>query len=172
MRRFLPPREWPWYSLDRRLGGPQNRSGRCGEEKHLAPAGNPTPAVQPVARRDATNLAWDLTAFHRFPQSTQANSWIIPRFGHERFLLNHFQFVLHQSYNHSTPCSLDTGSVVNEATVIMTEVTDSVHHTCAVLNESIRGSSLWSLPYSRLRSKHHTTSTHNLNLLNVWYVPI
>jgi hypothetical protein len=39
----------------RRLGGPQNRSGRRGEEKHLAPAGNPTPAVQPVARRDATD---------------------------------------------------------------------------------------------------------------------
>jgi hypothetical protein len=35
--------------------GPKNRSGRCGEEKHLAPAGNPTPAVQPVARRDATD---------------------------------------------------------------------------------------------------------------------
>jgi hypothetical protein len=41
--------------LDRRLGGPQNRSGRCEEEKHLAPAGNPTPAVQPMARRDATD---------------------------------------------------------------------------------------------------------------------
>jgi hypothetical protein len=26
-----------------------------GEEKHLAPVGNPTPAVQPVARRDATD---------------------------------------------------------------------------------------------------------------------
>jgi hypothetical protein len=50
-----PKRKSPWYSLDRRLGGPQNRSGRCGEEKHFAPAGNPTPAVQPVARRDATD---------------------------------------------------------------------------------------------------------------------
>jgi hypothetical protein len=27
----------------------------AGEEKHLAPAANPTPAVQPVARRDATD---------------------------------------------------------------------------------------------------------------------
>jgi hypothetical protein len=42
--------------LDRRLGGPQNRSGLCGEEKHLAPPGNPTLAVQPVARRDATDI--------------------------------------------------------------------------------------------------------------------
>jgi hypothetical protein len=37
------------------MGGPQNRSGRCGEEKHLASAGNPTSAVQPEARRDATD---------------------------------------------------------------------------------------------------------------------
>jgi hypothetical protein len=35
--------------------GPRTGSERCGEEKHLAPAGNPNPAVQPVARRDATD---------------------------------------------------------------------------------------------------------------------
>jgi hypothetical protein len=32
----LPLYSWgrsPWYPLDRRLGGPQNQSGRCGEEK-------------------------------------------------------------------------------------------------------------------------------------------
>jgi hypothetical protein len=40
----------PRYPLDRRLGGPQSRYGRCGEEKNLAPAGNRNPAVQPVAR--------------------------------------------------------------------------------------------------------------------------
>jgi hypothetical protein len=45
---FNPRRKSPQYSLDRRLGGPQNRPGRGGEEKHLAPARNPTPAVQPV----------------------------------------------------------------------------------------------------------------------------
>jgi hypothetical protein len=33
-----------------RLGGPQNRSGRCGEKKDLAPAWNRAPGVQPVAR--------------------------------------------------------------------------------------------------------------------------
>jgi hypothetical protein len=54
LQRFIPPRKSPLYSLDRRLGGPQNRSGYCGEEKHLVPPGNPTLAVQPVARRDAT----------------------------------------------------------------------------------------------------------------------
>jgi hypothetical protein len=50
-----PPEKSTLYSLERRLGGPQNRSGRCGEEKHLAHAGNPTPPIQPEARRDATD---------------------------------------------------------------------------------------------------------------------
>jgi hypothetical protein len=45
----LPPeKEAP---VDSRLGGPQSRSGRYGEEKSHAPARNRTPAVQPVARR-------------------------------------------------------------------------------------------------------------------------
>jgi hypothetical protein len=35
----------------------QNRSGRRGEEKYFAPARNPTPAVHPFARRDATDTA-------------------------------------------------------------------------------------------------------------------
>jgi hypothetical protein len=32
----------PWYPLDRRLGGPQSRSGRGDKRKFLAPAGNRT----------------------------------------------------------------------------------------------------------------------------------
>jgi hypothetical protein len=36
----------PRYPLDRRLGEPQSRSGRCGEEKNLA-----LPGIEPVARR-------------------------------------------------------------------------------------------------------------------------
>jgi hypothetical protein len=51
--KFYPRRKSQRYTLDRRLGGPQNRSVRCGEEKHPAPAGNPTLSVQPLARRDA-----------------------------------------------------------------------------------------------------------------------
>jgi hypothetical protein len=58
-----PPEKSPRYSLDSRLGGPQNRSGHCGEEKHLAPAGNPTPAVQLVARRDPTDTGVIRMAF-------------------------------------------------------------------------------------------------------------
>jgi hypothetical protein len=41
--------------LDRRLGGPQRRSGRLGEKKILVPIGSQTPdplAVQPVASRN------------------------------------------------------------------------------------------------------------------------
>jgi hypothetical protein len=62
----LDGREWPasrpgriasgetapgTHPLNRRLGGPQSRSGRCGEEKNLALAVNQTPAIQPVSRR-------------------------------------------------------------------------------------------------------------------------
>jgi len=30
----LPPRKEPWYPLDKRMGGPQSRSGSCREEKN------------------------------------------------------------------------------------------------------------------------------------------
>jgi hypothetical protein len=41
----------PRFPLDRRLGGPESRSGRYGEKKNLSPAGNRITAVQPVAHR-------------------------------------------------------------------------------------------------------------------------
>jgi hypothetical protein len=40
---LYPRGKSPRYPLDRRLGGPQNRSGWHGEEKILAPTGTPTP---------------------------------------------------------------------------------------------------------------------------------
>jgi hypothetical protein len=52
---FYPRRKSHRYSLDQWLGGPHNRSGRCGEKKHLVPAPNSTPAVQSIVRRDATD---------------------------------------------------------------------------------------------------------------------
>jgi hypothetical protein len=54
----LPPGQSPWYPLHRRLGGPQSRSGRGGEEKNskLLPALE-TPIVQPVAERYTTELS-------------------------------------------------------------------------------------------------------------------
>jgi hypothetical protein len=38
----LPPGKEPRYPLDRRPGGPHNRSGRCGEEKNLS-----LPGIEP-----------------------------------------------------------------------------------------------------------------------------
>jgi hypothetical protein len=40
---FTPRLLYPRYPLDRRLRGPQNRSGRCGEEKILDRTGTRTP---------------------------------------------------------------------------------------------------------------------------------
>jgi hypothetical protein len=49
-RPFYPRGKSPRYPLDRRLGGPQNRSGRGGEKKKIpATAGIRTAVVQPVA---------------------------------------------------------------------------------------------------------------------------
>jgi len=45
----LPPGKSPWYSLDRRLGGPYSWFGRAGEEKIIpAPTGNRAPVVLTV----------------------------------------------------------------------------------------------------------------------------
>jgi hypothetical protein len=49
---LYPHRKSPWYPLDKRLGGPQLRSGRGGEEKNSQPLqGLGPPTVQPVAQR-------------------------------------------------------------------------------------------------------------------------
>jgi hypothetical protein len=40
----------PRYPLERRLGGPQNRAGRRGEEKILDPTGTRTPTPLSIAR--------------------------------------------------------------------------------------------------------------------------
>jgi hypothetical protein len=37
------------YPLDKRMGGPQSRTGHCGVVKFLAPAGNQIQGLQPVA---------------------------------------------------------------------------------------------------------------------------
>jgi len=48
----------PWYLLDRRLGGPQNRSGHCGEEKNSQPlTGLKAPIIQPIAQGCTTELS-------------------------------------------------------------------------------------------------------------------
>jgi hypothetical protein len=42
----LPLGKKPWYTLGRRLGEPQSRPGRRGEEKILDPTGTQTPTPQ------------------------------------------------------------------------------------------------------------------------------
>jgi hypothetical protein len=58
---FHDPATLPRYVLDKKLGGPQNRSGRCGEEKSLLPLPGITSrpcSLQPVSIQ--TQLSWHL----------------------------------------------------------------------------------------------------------------
>jgi hypothetical protein len=46
-----------WYLLERRLGGPQSRSGHVGEEKNSQPLpGLKSPIIQPIVQRCITEL--------------------------------------------------------------------------------------------------------------------
>jgi hypothetical protein len=47
----LPPGKKPRYPLERRLGGPQSRSGGCGEEKNLTMPGIERGASSPSLYR-------------------------------------------------------------------------------------------------------------------------
>jgi hypothetical protein len=48
---LYPQGKSPWYTLDRRLDGPQSRSGRGGEEKDFQPLKTLEPLIiQPVAQ--------------------------------------------------------------------------------------------------------------------------
>jgi hypothetical protein len=62
----LTPGKSPSYPLDRRLGGPQSRSGRGGGEKILDPRdSNPHPSVvQPVASRYTDYVILDNSDMH------------------------------------------------------------------------------------------------------------
>jgi hypothetical protein len=51
-RPLYPQGKSPWYQLDRRLVGPQSRSGRRGEEKNTQPlSGIEPPTIQSVDQR-------------------------------------------------------------------------------------------------------------------------
>jgi hypothetical protein len=55
---LYPQGKSPWYPLDRRLDGPQSRSGRGGEEKNSQPVpGLEPPIIQPVTQRYTTRLS-------------------------------------------------------------------------------------------------------------------
>jgi hypothetical protein len=52
------PRERPWYPSDRKLGGPENRSGRGGAERNSHPLpGRGPPIFQPIAQLYTTELS-------------------------------------------------------------------------------------------------------------------
>jgi hypothetical protein len=54
---LYPQGKSSWHSLDRRLGGPQSRSGHGGEEKNSQPLSElKPPIIQPVAQRYTTEL--------------------------------------------------------------------------------------------------------------------
>jgi hypothetical protein len=56
-RPLNPQGKSPSYSLDERLGGPQSRSGRGGEEKNSQPLpGLEPPIIQPVVQRCTTEI--------------------------------------------------------------------------------------------------------------------
>jgi hypothetical protein len=74
----LPPGKSPWFPLDRRLGGPQSRSGHGGGKKKF-PAPSPrresnprTPIVQPVVQR---YIDWAIMAL-RICMGTEKNQYI------------------------------------------------------------------------------------------------
>jgi hypothetical protein len=55
--RFTPSERAPGSPLHRRLGGPQSRSGRGGEEKNSQlPPGLESPIIRPAGQRHTTEL--------------------------------------------------------------------------------------------------------------------
>jgi hypothetical protein len=79
---LYPQGKNPWYTLDRRLGGSQSRSGCRGEGKIPSPRQGPnprTPIVQPVAQWAimALNFWWYSIRIHMFKfRSLCKFSWI------------------------------------------------------------------------------------------------
>jgi hypothetical protein len=76
--RFTPKENAP---LNRRLGGPQSRPGRGGEEKNfqLLPESN-SPITQPVAQRCTAELSRTLKAFQDEPWHSWDSNWRTPEY--------------------------------------------------------------------------------------------
>jgi hypothetical protein len=76
-RPLYPQGKSPWYSLDRRLGGPQSRSGRGGEDKNS----QPPPGIEPQnPDRPAHSPALYRMSYHGsklFLYSSKKTGWII-----------------------------------------------------------------------------------------------
>jgi hypothetical protein len=66
-RSLYPQGKSPWYPLDRRLGGPQSRSGRGGEEKNS----QHPPGIEPYKPdRPAHNSTLCLLSYRGFPYTS------------------------------------------------------------------------------------------------------
>jgi hypothetical protein len=66
-RPLYPKRKSPWYPLDRRLSGPQSRSGHGGEEENSKPLSGLEPQIiQPVAQCCTTELSGSLVPCYGF----------------------------------------------------------------------------------------------------------
>jgi hypothetical protein len=57
-----------------------------------------------------------IEASHVLPQLFQSNSGIVSQLGHDRFLLNAFQFIIQLLSYHSIPYNLASGIAVKEPT--------------------------------------------------------
>jgi hypothetical protein len=62
-RPLYPKGKSPWYPLDRRLGGPQSRSGRCGEEKKSIPCWESNPRTPNLEGKN--NIKTDFKVIRR-----------------------------------------------------------------------------------------------------------
>jgi hypothetical protein len=77
LRPLYPQGKSPWYPLDRRLGGPQSRSGRGGEEKNS----QPSPEIEPYnAGRPARSLVTIQTELLRIKGTGRRNNVVWWRF--------------------------------------------------------------------------------------------
>jgi hypothetical protein len=74
----LPPGS-PRYPFDRRLGGPQSRSGRRGEDKILDPSGtfNSDSVIRPVASR-YTDCAVPAPSGYSVPVAMSGGTKLVP----------------------------------------------------------------------------------------------
>jgi hypothetical protein len=88
----LPPGKRPCYPLDRRLSGPQSRSGHDGEEKNSQPPpGLEPPIIQPVAQRYTT------TIMHLSLSSSSSSSSLYHRLPFPWYFSSKTSGALHQS---------------------------------------------------------------------------
>jgi hypothetical protein len=65
---LYPQGKSPWYTLDRRLDGPQSQSGHGGEEKNSQPLPGFKPLIiQPVVQCYTSELSWHhlITSRHK-----------------------------------------------------------------------------------------------------------